>query len=214
MLEIYLTRHGETEWNQVRRMQGQMDSPLTELGEDQSKWLAARLEGKEFSYIYTSPLGRAKNTALIINERLNAKVVEDDRLKEIYCGDWEGALIEDIEKEFPIEHEEFWNNPNAFKMEGKEDFSQVRDRAADFFEDLIKNHGSGKILIVAHAIILKGMLNYINGENLSKFWSGRHILPTSLTKINVLENRYSLIYEGDIGHHKKAMERGWFIDEE
>lgn len=213
MLEIYLTRHGETEWNKIKRMQGQSDSPLTEFGVKQAEWLAERLQSKTFTYIYTSPLGRAKETALIVNKGLGAKVVEDDRLKEIYMGDWEGRLVSDLEKEFPQENNAFWHNPLAFKMAGKESFQEVHNRAADFFEDMLSKHGDGKILVVAHAIILKGMMNYIQGESLSKFWEGKHILPTSLTKINVLDNRYTVIYTADISHHKEAMEQGWFIED-
>ena len=213
MLEIYLTRHGETEWNQIKRMQGQGDSPLTDFGVRQAAWLAERLEAKEFTYIYTSPLGRAKKTALIINKVLKAEVIEDDRLKEIYMGDWEGQLVSDLETAYPLENDQFWHNPIAFEMDGKETFGQVRDRAAAFFEDVISKHDDGKILIVAHAIVLKGMMNYIQGEKLSKFWEGKHILPTSLTKINVLDNRFTVIYIADTSHHKEAMEKGWFIEE-
>lgn len=213
MLEIYLTRHGETEWNRIRRMQGQGNSPLTDLGRKQAVWLAERLENKVFTYIYTSPLGRAKETAEIINKTLNATLIEDDRLKEIYLGDWEGMLIEEVESINGEENDKFWHNPVAFKMENKEDFQQVRDRGADFFESLIKQHGEGKILVVAHAIILKGMLNYIQGRDMAHFWEGKHLLPTSLTKVNVLDNRFSIIYLGDTEHHKESMEKGWFLDE-
>lgn len=213
MLEIYLTRHGETEWNKVRRMQGQKDSPLTELGIKQAKWLAERLEGKEFSYIYTSPLGRAKTTADILNEPLGAKMVIDDRLKEISLGDWEGRDLDELVRDWAEDNDAFWHRPKAFKMADKEDFKQVRDRAADFFESLIRQHGSGKILVVAHAIILKGLLNYIQGLDLEDFWGGRHILPTSLTKINVLDNRFSLVYIGETSHHRETMSEGWFVDE-
>ncbi len=214
MLEIYLTRHGETQWNTIRRMQGQNNSPLTELGTRQAKWLARRLKGKKFSYVYTSPLGRAKETAVILNDVLGAKLVEDDRLMEIALGDWEGRLVSEVEQTFPKEHEQFWHNPLEFGMDDKEDFFQVRERAADFFESLIKQHGEGKILVVAHAIILKGMMNYIRGNGVGEFWTGRHILPTSLSKINVQDHRYSIIYEGEVSHHQEEMAAGWFIDEE
>lgn len=213
MLEIYLTRHGETEWNKIKKMQGQGDSPLTEFGVRQAEWLGERLASKKFSYIYTSPLGRAKETALIVNKQLKAELIEDDRLKEIYMGDWEGRLVHDLENEFPKDNHDFWHNPVAFDLEGKETFSDVHNRAASFFEDLISKHGEGKILVVAHAIILKGMMTYILGEDISKFWEGKHILPTSVTKINVLDNRYSVIYTADTSHHKEAMVKGWFIED-
>lgn len=214
MLEIYLTRHGETEWNQVRKMQGQLDSPLTTLGLEQAQWLKKRLIGKEFTYIYSSPTGRAFRTAEIINKTLKTQLVTDPRLQEIYLGDWQGQLIEDVEKRFPSEHDSFWHHPHEFKIDGAENFTDVRSRGGEFYEDLIKNHGSGKILVVAHAIILKGILNYVQGKDVSEFWSGKHILPTSLTKINVLDNRISLIYVGDTSHHERKMDKGWFVDED
>lgn len=214
MLEIYMTRHGETEWNQVRRMQGQGNSPLTELGREQALWLSERLEGKEINYIYTSPLGRARETADLLNKKVHGEIVEDPRLKEIYLGDWEGLLVEEIKSKNPLEYNQFWHQPEAFEMEGKEDFMQVRERAASFFEELIKKHGSGKVLIVAHAIVLKGLLNYILGLTIEDYWTGKHLLPTSLTKVNVQDNRISLVYLGETSHHKKSMEKGWFIDEE
>ena len=214
MLEIYLTRHGETEWNTIRRMQGQGNSPMTELGIRQAQWLAERLKEKEFTCIYTSPLGRAKETAEILNEALNTTIIEDDRLKEIYLGDWQGQLLEDIDKDYPEENKAFWEKPIQFDMPDKEDFEDVRKRAGEFFEAVIQQHGSGKILVVAHAIILKGMLNYIQGKTVEDYWTGKRLLPTSLTKINVLGHRYSLIYTGETSHHEEPMSKGWFLDEE
>lgn len=213
MLEIYLTRHGETEWNTVRRMQGQGDSPLTELGIRQAEWLGHRLKGKTFICIYTSPLGRARETAEILNKTLQTTIIEDKRLMEIFLGDWEGRLLEDIDKDHPEENKAFWKNPVEFTMVDKEDFDDVRKRASEFFETLLQKHGSGKVLVVAHAIVLKGMLNYIQGKTLEDYWTGKHLLPTSLTKINVIDNRYSLIYTGETDHHEEVMSEGWFIDE-
>ena len=213
MLELYLTRHGETEWNKIRRMQGHKDSPLTELGRKQAAWLAERLGNKMFSHIYTSPLGRAKETATIINKTLNTILIEDNRLKEIDLGNWEGMLIEEIKSVYEKENTAFWYDPISFKMEDKEDFQQVSNRGADFLESLIKQHTDGKILVVAHAIILKGMLNYIQGRDVTHYWEDNHLLSTSLTKVTVLDHQYNIIYLGDIMHHKESIENGWFLDE-
>ena len=213
MLEIYLTRHGETQWNKIKRMQGQGNSPLTDFGIKQAEWLAQRLKSKEFTTIYTSPLGRAKDTAVIVNSVLTTELIEDDRLKEIFMGDWEGRLVSELEEAYPKENDAFWHNPVAFEMKGKESFQEVRDRAADFFEELIRKHEDGKILIVAHAIILKGMMNYIQGSDITKFWEGKHILPTSVTKISVIDNRTTVTYLADTSHHKEPMTQGWFIEE-
>lgn len=212
MLEIYLTRHGETMWNQVRRMQGHEDSPLTELGLNQGKWLGERLKGKDIPYIYSSPLGRAKETTKILNDFLNSKMIIDERLKEICVGPWQGMLVEEIERESPKAYDDFWHHPERFDYEGVESFEAVKERAGDFIEDLLKNHGSGKILVVAHAIVLTAMLNYIEGRDVKGFWEGKHILPTSLTKLNAIGDRISVVYMSDTSHYEEAMEKGWFID--
>ncbi len=171
MLEIYLTRHGgETEWNKIRRMQGQGDSPLTELGVAQAKWLSKRLETKDIGYIYVSPLGRATATADIINTELQASIILDDRLKEIDVGVWEGMLVEDILEDAPRHYDNFWNHPANFSHEGIESFVSVQDRAASFIEMILHKHAAGKILVVAHAIVLTAMLNYLQGRDLKHFW--------------------------------------------
>jgi probable phosphoglycerate mutase len=214
MLEIYITRHGETEWNRIRRFQGQGDSPLTELGMQQASWLGMRLKDIGIKKIYSSPLGRAKKTAEIINQFVHVDIELDERLKEIHVGDWEGQLITDIEKSMPQEHYDFWHNPVEFKIDNQESFQSVQDRAADFFENILATHSTGKLLIVAHAIILKGLLNYIQGRHLTLFWEGSHILPTSLSRVNSEDDRLSVAYLSDISHYELPLEKGWFIDED
>jgi len=213
MLEIYITRHGETQWNKVRRFQGQGDSELTELGKQQAGWLGQRLKNIGIKTIYSSPLGRAKHTSEIMNAYIGAKIIFDDRLKEMHVGDWEGRMISDIEVEMPTAHSDFWHNPKEFSVKGQESFESVQNRAAEFFEDLLKKHCSGRIFIVAHAIVIKGLLNYIQGRDVEHFWEGKHILPTSLTRINADEDRLSVVYMSDVSHYEKPMEQGWFIDE-
>lgn len=213
MLEIYLTRHGETEWNVVRRMQGQGDSPLTELGIKQAKWLAARLENKDIAYVYSSPLKRATDTADIINYVLQASIVIDDRLKEINVGPWQGKEVDEILEEMPKMYNNFWHHPDKFHLEGVEPFEKVQERAAEFIEMILKRHASGRILIVAHAIVLTAMLNYLQGRDVHHFWEGKSILPTSLTKLNASGDRLSVVYMSDTSHFREEMIAGWFIDE-
>lgn len=213
MLEIYLTRHGETEWNVVRRMQGQGDSPLTELGIRQAKWLANRLENKDIGYVYSSPLRRAADTADIVNNVLQASILLDDRLKEIDVGPWQGRTVEEILEEMPIQYNNFWHHPDKFELEGVEPFKDVQARAAEFIEMILSRHAGGKILIVAHAIVLTAMLNYLQGRDIHHFWGGKSILPTSLTKLNATGDRLSVVYMSDTSHFREEMVAGWFIDE-
>jgi len=214
MLEIYLTRHGETEWNTIRKMQGQGNSPLTELGTKQAKWLGKRLREKEITKIYSSPLGRAKETSEIINTYLDVEIDYDDRLMEIDVGCWQGRETVDIEKEVPRLYDYFWHQPEKFSLVGIESFEAVQRRGAEVMEALIRDHGDGKLLVIAHAIILKGILNDLQGRDIKHFWEGEHIFPTSLTKLTIVDDKFSLAYMSDISHYEEPITKGWFVDQD
>jgi len=105
MTKFYLTRHGQTELNWAGRLQGRMDSPLTELGRTQAYRVGEKLNALVSAHsvqLCVSPLGRAQETARILQQHLNvAEINTDDRLAEIGIGDWEGMTMEDIEFTHP-----------------------------------------------------------------------------------------------------------------
>lgn len=102
---LYLTRHGQTELNWAGRLQGWMDSPLTERGQKQAHTVGAKLKsiiGTDSVILHVSPLGRARETAIILRDYVNVSAQKtDERLKEIGIGDWEGMTMEDIEFTHP-----------------------------------------------------------------------------------------------------------------
>src|SRR3712207_163192 len=98
MTTIYLTRHGQTEWNLNKRLQGWKNSPLTKLGISQAKALGERLKDTQIDVIYSSPIERAYKTAEIIKGNKDIEIIKHDGLKEFNYGDWEGLTIDEIEK--------------------------------------------------------------------------------------------------------------------
>lgn len=102
---IYLVRHGETEFNLVRRYQGWLDSPLTENGVAQAIAIGrrlAQLPDAATAEIVASPIGRAKRTAeLIAAEMGRADIAYDDRLREISIGSWDGLDRDEIAARAP-----------------------------------------------------------------------------------------------------------------
>jgi probable phosphoglycerate mutase len=121
---ILLVRHGETEWNVQRRIQGRFDSPLTERGVAQARAigrLVGRLSDAASARIVASPLGRARRTAEIIGGHLAARpeVVIDERLREISVGSWDGLTYRDIEVRYPGvfdgegRHEWYFRSPDG-----------------------------------------------------------------------------------------------------
>lgn len=126
---VWLVRHGETEWNAQRRLQGQHDSPLTARGRRQALAIAdllartlapTRTPGREAPLrLVASPLGRTRATMDPIAAALGRPVEYDDRLKEIGLGAWEGMTWAEIEAEFPgaldgaTPHERFFRPPGG-----------------------------------------------------------------------------------------------------
>ncbi len=210
-----MTRHGETEWNTVRRMQGQLDSPLTEHGIQQAVWLKERLKDDDIDVIYASPLGRAHETACIIAEGRDIEIINRNELKEVYFGSWEGQLLEDVEKTHKETNYYFWNEPEKYVPFDGESFEDLLARSERFFIEVIRESEHRNILVVAHAVVLKSLLAYTRGVNIKDFWKGPHIQPTSLTKAELVDGE--LVYEfiGDTSHHKSKSDfNGWFHEDE
>lgn len=214
MGRIYITRHGETEWNTIRKMQGHKDSPLTELGRKQAAWLSDRLKDINIDYIYTSPLKRAFDTANIIKGNRDIDIIPVDELKEIYLGSWEGNIVNEIEEKHPIVHYNFWNEPHLYEPLDGESFSDLSNRVGKFFDNIICKHIKDDVLIVAHAVVLKSLFNYITYKDISKLWHGPHIKPTCLSIINNENGQIEVEMIGDVSHYKEINTTGgWFLDD-
>lgn len=211
---VFLTRHGETHWNTVRRIQGHLDSPLTPFGEQQGVWLKDRLIKEHIDIIFTSPLQRAYATARIIAGDREIPIISCDLLKEINLGSWEGMLLEEVDALNPIENYKFWNEPDKYIPIDGESFQALRERSEQFYHEYLVKTDYSTILVVTHAIALKSLLAYSKGNPISELWKGEHIQPTSLTKGIIREQEIEYEYIGDISHHQsKSSHSGWFSEE-
>ena len=103
MLQVYLVRHGETQWNAERRIQGQSDSPLTAKGEQQAMQVATRAKELGITHIISSDLGRTRRTAEIIAQACGCDIIFDSRLRELNMGVLETRNIDSL-----TEEEENW----------------------------------------------------------------------------------------------------------
>ncbi|MEM6702610.1 MAG: histidine phosphatase family protein [Acidobacteriota bacterium] len=150
--ELLLVRHGQTEWNMRGRLQGQLDSPLTERGLAQARaageLLASRLDGSG-SEVVASPLGRAYRTAEIVAEALSAPGVRsDDRLKEVSFGDFEGLTEDQLLERFPKHSARRLSDKWNFVHPEGESFAGTALRIASFLE---ANASAERLVVVAHS---------------------------------------------------------------
>ncbi|MBS0332298.1 MAG: histidine phosphatase family protein [Proteobacteria bacterium] len=160
---ILLLRHGETEWNAVRRIQGRRESRLTPLGERQAlamAGLAADLALREPTppawRLVSSPLGRARQTAEAVAARTGLTVEFDERVAEIACGDWEGRLREVVAQAHP---ELFATREWFFAAPGGETYEDVAARVGAFLADL-PPEPDRRVIVVSHGVagrILRGL---------------------------------------------------------
>lgn len=113
-----MTRHGQTDWNLLGKIQGQTDIELNDTGRNQAEETGMQIQNEKIDLIITSPLKRAKETAEIINKNFNVSIIEDDRLLERKYGRNEGSTKEDIqemEKKNP-DVNELWNYNKNVKI--------------------------------------------------------------------------------------------------
>jgi probable phosphoglycerate mutase len=158
---IYLVRHGQTVWNQERRIQGHGDSPLTELGVRQAQavagLLADLLRGEAGAWrIVSSPLGRAAATAEVIGERLSLPVELDERLKEMSWGPHDGRLRRELEREHP---DTFGRTNWAFDVPDGETYDEVAARVGSWLSDL-PPEPDRRVIAVSHGItgrVMRGL---------------------------------------------------------
>ena len=159
--DLYMMRHGQTVWNAEGRMQGRMNSPLTEFGAEQARRQAWRVREVDLPLRYASPTGRAQETARIVFG--DKDFLSDDRLQEIDVGDFAGKLEADLRRDHPdifTGGELDWYD----RIPGGEDFVALRARAQSFLDDL-----PGPALIVTHSITLRMIRLVAMGLPLSRF---------------------------------------------
>lgn len=200
---VYLTRHGQTEWNVEGRMQGWDDSPLTQLGISQTQWLKNRLEKIDIDIIYSSSSGRAYRTAEIINENKGLDIVKHDGLREIKLGEFEGLDQEEIKKVSTEQHFNYWNKPELYKPIGDgETIEELINRIDNVIKEILNDNLGKSILIVTHTVPIKALLCRLDNIDIKDFWGEPFIKQTSLTTIEFNNNRHKVIEYADISHHK------------
>ncbi|MGM0880751.1 MAG: histidine phosphatase family protein [Bacillota bacterium] len=193
MLTLYITRHGETEWNIQKRMQGWSDSELTQKGIENSISLGKRLMDVNFTAIYSSPSRRTAKTSELIRGDREIPITFDDQLREINIGDWEGQTQTYIKDNYPNEYQAFWEMPHLFKSCGGESFDTFMDRAICVFDKIISENKKGSVLVVTHSVVIKAVLSYFKKLPLEKLWEPPFINDTSLTIVEIADTGESTI---------------------
>jgi broad specificity phosphatase PhoE len=199
-LKIYITRHGETEWNKQGRMQGWKNSNLTEKGVDNAIKLGKSLKHIDFDYIYCSPLGRAIDTANYIRGDKNTEIIIIESLKEMGFGVYEGMENEKVKELYRLQQYNFWNKPHLYETIDGEKFEELIHRVNQVLKYIINNKTCENILIVTHTLVIKALYLIIKNRALEDFWKPPFMYDTCLTVLEVQGTKIEIIMEADISH--------------
>nr|WP_314265208.1 2,3-diphosphoglycerate-dependent phosphoglycerate mutase GpmB [uncultured Moellerella sp.] len=204
MLQVYLVRHGETEWNVARRIQGQSDSPLTETGKLQARQVAERVKSAGITHIITSDMGRTRETAQIIANTCGCEVIHEPRLRELNMGILEKRKIDTLTPE-----EEQWRKslvdgtPDGRIPQG-ESMEEISSRMFAALESCRNLPEGSRPLLVSHGIALSALLSRILGVPAS---SGRRLRlrNCSLSRVDYqhspwLVNGWIVETAGEVSH--------------
>ena len=174
MTTLILVRHGESEWNRAGRIQGQVNSPLTDLGINQAKATRDYLSGillNQQLEIYTSPLDRALQTAEIIAQGIDypsRKIIIEERLNDFNIGEISGTFGWDkVAEIFPEQAQLRLQDPMRFHPSGGESGAEFEARLRSLLEDLMDD-GTLK-LMVSHGIVnkfIRGILKNLSGKEM------------------------------------------------
>ncbi len=151
---IYLVRHGETDWNLFKRCNGCTDTFLNRTGIEQAKLQADNLRNVSFDACFCSPQTRARQFCEVIYE---GPTVFDDRLAEIYCGDFEGK------KETAVMKILFWLAVKS-GAKGAERYDAFIKRNCDLCDVVMEEYKGKNVLIVTHAGTARVINYYFTGK--------------------------------------------------
>jgi probable phosphoglycerate mutase len=170
MTEILLIRHGETDWNAARRLQGHLDIPLNEEGMRQAAALGAALSDEPLDAIYASDLSRALVTATPLAEARGMRVQTDVRLRERCYGAFEGLLYGEIGARYPDAWRAFRaRDADARFPEGDRPSETLREfsaRSVQAVTSIAAKHVGQRIAIVAHGGVLECVYRVANNIGL------------------------------------------------
>ncbi|MCH5362264.1 2,3-diphosphoglycerate-dependent phosphoglycerate mutase GpmB [Escherichia fergusonii] len=204
MLQVYLVRHGETQWNAERRIQGQSDSPLTAKGEQQAMQVATRAKELGITHIISSDLGRTRRTAEIIAQACGCDIIFDSRLRELNMGVLETRNIDSLTEEEENWRRQLVNGTKDGRIPQGESMLELSERMHSVLASCLELPQGSRPLLVSHGIALGCLVSTILGL---PAWAERRLRlrNCSISRVDYQESQWlasGWVVEtaGDVSH--------------
>jgi broad specificity phosphatase PhoE len=185
MKTIYLIRHGETEYNSEHKLQGSVNTSLSEVGRQQAEDLAVRMKDVQLDQIYCSDLSRTRQTAEPLAKTKGISIIEVPELREISFGVWESVPFATIKEKYPQEIHDFFIFPKKFRLSGAELFLDAQKRGWEAVKKIIREQkDETSVAVFSHGGLLRTVFCALLHMDLNAMW-----------KLNLYNTAVSCIYE-------------------
>ncbi|MFL2743389.1 MAG: histidine phosphatase family protein [bacterium] len=161
--EIILIRHGETEWNSQKRMQGHSNSDLSEVGRGQIQALGELMKNVSFDHIYSSDSLRARQTAEAITQYSGHTLQFDQRIREKNLGVFEGLTSTEAKERHPEVYRLFKTAGANYVIDEGESTQQLLERALEFIEEIRLRHPQERVVMVTHGGVVRVLMKHALG---------------------------------------------------
>jgi len=216
MAQIILTQNGTTPWDKNKIFQGTKDIPLDDLGREEAWAIAEWLKDETIHAVYTSPLSRARDTAIAIARHHDLPVLDLPGLADLSYGDWEGVPLKEVKVKYPDLHQQWETDPHTMCFPNGETLNVLRTRALAAVEEVVQRHPERTVLLMAHRAVNKVLIAAFIGLDNAHFWR--------ITQDTTAINRFHLVEDprrvGKTWHitsindtcHLRGMVRGAYAD--
>lgn len=207
MTEIWFIRHGETDWNRERRLQGWQDIPLNAAGVEQAARLAERLRADAartpFAALYSSDLLRARATAQPLSEALGLALRTEPGIRERRFGVLEGLPFERLDELAPQAAASWRSRDPLRPLEGGETLGSFHERIVAAVDGMARRHRGERILAVTHGGALDLIWRQANGTALDAPRS-TVLHNVGINRVRVAESGWEILDWGDVAHMQTA----------
>ena len=171
MTRIILVRHGHVEWLAPERFRGRAELPLSDLGRRQAQAVAGYVAATwKPEAVYTSPLGRCRETAAAIAAPLRLEPQPVDGLADIDYGQWQGLTRAEAKQLWPDETELWFRLPHLAAIPHGETLAAVLSRATAALRDIVRRHRDGTVALIGHDSVNRVLLLFALELPLSRYW--------------------------------------------
>lgn len=205
MTRLVIVRHGETAWNAEHRVQGQLDVPLNDTGRRQAQAVASVLRKEQYAAIYSSDLGRARQTAAPTAAALGMEVRLDAGLRERHYGIFETHTYAEVQVMFPEAYARFDARDPDFDFSTGESLKDFYRRAVDSITAIAARHPGEDVLVFTHGGVLDKLYRYITGLSIS---APRDFgIPNcGINRIGAAPGGWQILAWAEKGHLKGALD--------